>query len=99
MPFSSLPPSFPRKRESRAAVCRLPLDPAFAGVTAKGFTSVLFPEAVGFARHRGGALALRRGTDHIDQAFQAFEIMHRAELVDIGQHRLHAERSWLEPLV
>src|SRR5204862_4763557 len=53
--------------------------------------SLFVPEAIGFARHRGRALPLRRRADHLDQGFEAFQIMHRAELVDIGQHRFHAQ--------
>src|SRR5690242_10791904 len=52
--------------------------------------SIFFPEPVmgpglGFRR-----VPVRGGADHVDEAFKAFEIVHRPELVDMGQHRFHA---------
>src|SRR5271154_3572145 len=45
------------------------------------------------------AAARNRGAQHRDQGFEAFKIVHWSELVDIGHHRPHAERFWLETLV
>src|SRR5260370_42402653 len=53
--------------------------------------SLFSPWAISFLRHRRRALPLRRRADHLDQGFEACQIMHRAELVDIGQHRLHPQ--------
>src|ERR1051325_6280435 len=53
--------------------------------------STFLSKAVAFLGHRGGALALRRRADHIHQRFQAFQIVDRPKLVDMGQHRLHAQ--------
>src|SRR5436305_4235459 len=53
--------------------------------------STFLSETVALLGHRGGALPLRGGADHIHQRFQAFQIVHRPKLVDMGQHRLHAQ--------
>ena len=54
-----------------------------------------------FVRHAAAAVPRRRcrRAQHLDQGFEAFEIVHRPELVDMRHHRLHPERSWLETLV